>query len=849
MSEAAGSTGAATGMGVKAGSKSRLVAGSCALALVIAAAPVASQSQGAATSGSVPIKTARNPSGPPRLPDRAAHGPIGEDGLSQDELYLEADTVTRDDATDRLIARGHVLARYQDRTLRADELIYDTETGGVTVNGHAQIIAADGSVAYADHVDLDDKLHAGAATGFAERPPGNGKIAAASAVRRTTDVAELNRAIFTPCPICAPSGRPTSPSWSIQAEKAVQDKTHSIIIYHNATIRVKGLPVFWSPVLWTPDPTSPRQSGLLPARPLETKRLGLSWEQPYLWVISPSEDLLISPQVNTNVNPFLNLDFRKRFYSGQIEARFGYTFEKNFDNNGDKFGAETSRSYALTSGAFDIDNVWRWGFTGEHVSDATLFDRYDIINVTGQRGLYTDDTRRLMSQIFTVRQDSTSFFSLAAMNFQSLRVYTEVDAHGVPVIDRATGKPYQTTENQDGLPNVAPLIEAHWDPDLTVLNGRLSFSGSAVLLERSEASLNPYGYTTAGDVCYQTTNCNGVSDRRVSASAAWRSNYTLPVGVRISPFVDVRGDFYSVLAGIGPTANGSATNGGTYYPDANIGRALADAGVDVSYPLYRRLGATDLILEPMAEFVASPKAHLDPRIPNEDSLAVGLDETNMFRPDRFPGYDLYEGGPRASVGAMATLNWGLHHDARLFLGRAFQSENDLAFPAGSGLRDKDSDWVVMAASSPFQGLNAWTRERFDGQNGKLRRSEAAANWDVHWTKGIVRYLMDDTGLFDLIDPSFTYPATPLGRREEVEAAGYVMATRHWGFVFDATRDLRADVWRQTQAGIMYQDDCIRLKLVYKRDETNPLGTTSSIGFQWQIAIQGDGKFSDNYDSR
>ena len=40
---------------------------------------------------------------------------------------------------------------------------------------------------------------------------------------------------------------------------------------------------------------------------------GFSYDQPYLQVLSPYSDLVIAPQINSRVNPFLNLRYRQRF--------------------------------------------------------------------------------------------------------------------------------------------------------------------------------------------------------------------------------------------------------------------------------------------------------------------------------------------------------------------------------------------------------------------------------------------------------------------------------------------------------------------------------------------------------
>ena len=88
------------------------------------------------------------------------------DGLAAGELYMEADLVIRDDKNKITTARGNVEVRYQGRTLRANELIYDETRGTMRAKGDTTIINADGSVQFADEVVLDDQMKAGVATGL-----------------------------------------------------------------------------------------------------------------------------------------------------------------------------------------------------------------------------------------------------------------------------------------------------------------------------------------------------------------------------------------------------------------------------------------------------------------------------------------------------------------------------------------------------------------------------------------------------------------------------------------------------------------------------------------------------------
>src|SRR5690606_8913021 len=139
----------------------------------------------------------------------------GPDGLLPDQLYMEANLVVRDDKNKITTATGDVEVRYNDRTLRAQELIYDENKSTVIARGQVQTINADGTVEFADEVMLDEDLKAGVAIGFSSRQQQNIKLAAASAVRRSETIHELNRAIYTPCEICA-DDKPKTPTWSIR---------------------------------------------------------------------------------------------------------------------------------------------------------------------------------------------------------------------------------------------------------------------------------------------------------------------------------------------------------------------------------------------------------------------------------------------------------------------------------------------------------------------------------------------------------------------------------------------------------------------------------------------------------
>ena len=767
-------------------------------------------------------------------PAAVAQPAPGADGLTNEAVYIEADAASR--TGDVISAEGagadRVLARFRGATLRAGAVSYDLGLGIATADRQVEFVDPEGNTVFASHLELDSDLRAGVAVDFATRFRNGASLMAATAVRRSENVNELNYALFTPCPICDADGTPKEPSIAIQAEKVVQDEALRAILYRNAVFRVGGVPVFYLPFFAHPDPTVERASGFLVPIPSYDEGRGLSLEVPYLQVVSPSEDWLVSPQFNTDVAPLLNLQWRRRFADGTIVARGGYTYERSFgdfdlDGDGDaesnvKYGDRTSRSYFLGHGRFDPDGPWRWGFTLERVSDKTLFDRYDVRDPYQDNGLYYGDQRRLISQIYAERQTARSYVSFAAFALQSLRV-TRFD----PVT------PALNEFEADGaLPIVAPLIEARWEPEGPVLGGRLRLRGSAVSLTRSDYVGGPVlrpGIIPAGP----TLGLPGVDSRRISGQAEWRRTMISRLGVRWEPFVDVRGDVYAV-EDLPPMLG---------LEEEVVSRGRATAGVDISYPLFRRVSpGADLILEPAAQLSASTASDLDPRIPIEDSQTLELDESSLFRTDRFPGYDLYEGGLRLTVGGRATLRWAEGRQASLFIGRSYRADEESAFltpvpdsPAQlydpSGLASQSSDWVVQGSFSPSDRIRGWGHATIDA-SGEIRRAEAAV--DGRWGR---RNLATVSYIVDRSNPL----AGPLNRNYEfVQLSGQQFVYGNWGVAASGIADLERDIITRSEIGLLFDDDCFRFEIGYRRDNTRvrPTGPSEGVYVRLNLATFG-----------
>lgn len=744
----------------------------------------------------------------------------GDDGLNADGAFISADQVTSEDE-DTILARGQVEMRYEGRLIRADEVRYNQKTGYIVATGNIQSINPDGSVQYADRLEFDEAAQTGTGERIASISPDNSKLFAGKVERVDENTNELSQVIFTPCELCVKDGKTQEPVWSIQAGKIVQNKNRRMVYYRNAVLKARGVPVFYTPILWHADPDMERASGFLMARPSNSKRRGLSLELPYLWAVSPYTDIVISPQFNQKVNPFLNMEVSHRFHSGHINSRFGVTHEAYFNNRGERYDDKTTRGYVLADGAFTINSQWRWNFTGRHVFDkaeddrpyANLFDRYNISDGFPEVGEFRAGSRQFINQINLIRQTPTAYAALSVLSFQSLRI--QLDPGADP--ERLTAEIGKT------MPVIAPMVEAYWSPDAQVLGGRTSFSASGVSIRRF----------TRPDVDIAQGATSDVDSARLSVGANWRRDMLTPVGIKVAPFLETRHDEYRIAE--------YDTSGETH----RISRTLGTAGVDLSYPLIRKFSGLTAIIEPVAQLAISPDSQVEPYLTNEDSLVFEFDPTTLFKANKSPGFDLYEGGERLSVGVKSRLKFDSGYSLTTLVGRTFRTEDEPIYlqryntSSGtdyydpSGLAGKRSDWIVQAEfETPF-GLRGYNRYRLDSDSGEVRRGETGLSYAGPRTLATFRYVVDNTSPYG---PDERLNNTAY---ENFQLTGEHFFTANWGVSTRLNRDLNQGKWARSEIALIYRDDCTRLEVVYERDETligsSQNDALSTIFFRFSLA--------------
>src|SRR3954447_11922397 len=109
-----------------------------------------------------------------------------------------------------------------------------------------------------------------------------------------------------------------------------------------------------------------------------------------------------------------------------------------------------------------------------------------------------------------------------------------------------------------------------------------------------------------------------------------------------------------------------------------------------------------------------------------------FDASNLFRVDKFSGYDRVEGGGRANVGVQATTQFDRGGSINVLFGQSYQLFGMNSFAVAdatntgidSGLATARSDYVAKVSYSPNRTYTFTTRARLDEATLNVNRFEA-----------------------------------------------------------------------------------------------------------------------------
>ncbi len=592
----------------------------------------------------------------------ALAGPGPAHAQSDDQALpteLEADEMIYERDLGIVTARGSVEITQGERILFADVVTYNERDDLVTATGNVMLREPSGDVAFAEYVELSDGFKQGIIREIRVQRADRSRLSARVARREGEDRTVLERAVFTRCESC-PEHPDRPPIWQIKSGKVTRDVSTEIVEYEDAMFEMFGVPIFYTPYFYHPDPTIDRKSGILTPIIGSSTELGAQLTLPLYVVLDETSDFTFSPRITSKEGAVFGGEYRKRFDNGTFDTTGSITYVDEVDIGNRKTGAEEFRGHIQSAGRFDVGRGFESGFDLNRASDDTYLQRYDI----SSGDVLTSDL--YLRGIRGRHAASVEFFA-----FQSLR-----------------------QNDKDGdTPFVLPLASYSTSAEPSV-GGRLDGTLSAVALQRT----------------------SGRDTRRLSLEGDWAADHIGQFGDLMTFGLHLRGDGYMI-------SEAQSTDITAVNDDEFTGRVWPMASLMWRLPMVKQEGRLMQTVEPVVQVIASPGGGNPDAIPNEDSQSFEFSEANLFERNRFVGFDRIESGSRVNYGLRLGLHGEGGGRTDLIIGQSIRLNQTSSANVGTGLEDRFSDFVGRLSIAPSELVNYSLRFRFDADGPTVERHE------------------------------------------------------------------------------------------------------------------------------
>jgi len=678
--------------------------------------------------------------------------------LAGREIDFEADGLEYDSDSEVVTAKGNVLLRSDDQSVRADAVSWNRATGQIVATGNIRLVDDDGNQLFADRLELTDQLKAGAMTNLLLAFREGGRLAAAEGRRDEAGDIVLERAAYSACEVVDADGNSKQPSWRVTARRVVYDNETKRIRFHGAFLELFGQRLLPLPGLSLNADGSASSGFFIPDIAL-TASNGVELSSSYYMRLAENRDLLLSAYIYTEVPPMVSAQYRALTEHGAYQVTGYLTHSSRVPLNAVVPNSEKDlRGYLFANGRFQLDPNWSVTGSLRYASDRTFLRRYDISR---------DD--RLRSMVDVERIDANSYLSIAGWVTQATLVPT---AQGL-------------------VPIALPVIDFRYRLADPLLGGQIELQANSLAITRT----------------------NGQDTQRAFARAQWSLRRITAFGQEVTLTALVRGDVYHSDENLLTQTVSYRGNPGWQ------ARGIAIGALDVKWPFVGSfLGGTQ-VFTPRVQFVASP-AIRNLAIPNEDARSIDLEDSNLFALNRFPGHDRVEDGARMTYGADWQLDfpgWRI----KATMGQSYRlTDKPTLFPQGTGLTSEFSDWVGRTEIRYRDFFKLTHRYRVDKDNFAVRRNEVDATVgsdETYLELGYLRLNRDiDLTFEDLQDREEMRAAgrVAFARFWSVFGSAVVNLTdrdEDPSFTSDGFKPLR------TRLGIAYADDCLEFGFTWRRD--------------------------------
>jgi LPS-assembly protein len=737
------------------------------------------------------------------------------------QMLVKADELHYDYANNRVTALGSVQIYYNGSRLEANKVIYDQKVKRLRAEGNVWLREADGKIVTGEILDLDEDFRDGFVDSLHLEGADKTRFAAPRMERSTDKITVFESGVYTACEPCADDpSKP--PKWQVKAARIIHDDIEKMVYFENARLEFFDVPVFWWPYMSNPDPSVKRKTGWLPPTFGSSGLYGFGVTTPYYWALAPNYDMTVAPTLTTRQGLLLQAEWRQRLDNGAFTVHGAGINQLDpglfAEKNGAGYpGDRTNRGSLDSSGKFALNGQWTWGWDAMVVTDKTFFQDYGLSSYLQTNNAFRNFiTDAGTSQVYLAGRGDRSYFDARV-------IYT----YGLSLADV-----------QSQLPVIYPVIDYAYTFGQPVLGGELSYKANLTNLSREAAEFDAISQNaidnnlcatpTANPNTLTPANCllRGIPGTysRLSAEMTWRRTITDSYGQQFIPFASLRGDIATATIDNQPGVSNFIAPG-----QENMARVMPTVGLEYRYPFISVESWGTQTIEPIAQLIVRPNETFIGKTPNEDAQSLIFDDSNLFKVDKFSGWDRAEGGTRVNYGAQYTTQFNQGGSISALVGQSYQVLGLNSFAVAdtantgldSGLETRLSDYVARLSYQPDKTYTFTARFRIAEETYALQRAEfeAKANFD-RWT-AIVMY--------------GDYAAQPdigfLTRRDGVLATTQVKVTPNWSVLTSARYDITAGQFDQYRVGFGYIDDCLALAVNYITDYSYGFSPTTNTSIQ------------------
>lgn len=584
----------------------------------------------------------------------------------KEDVFIEAEQVDYDFENKLVVAQGKVEVMKGQTVLFADKIIYNQNDNSVTADGNVVTVDGSNTAIFSDSFTLSDGLKDGLISYFRARLSDGSLLAAAQAKRINANKIELEKAVYSPCPICATQpdqpAEDSSPQWQLKADKVTVDEAQQQVEYEDVMLEVYGTPVLYAPYFRHPTPDADRKSGFLPPELRTDANLGLALATPYYFNLSEDSDLTFTPTVTTQEGAVFAGDYRQTTRYGKYNFSGSVTRPRGFSELASNEADDKEvRGHIKATGEFDLTNTWDLGFDGEFATDDTYLRRYNF-----------NDADLLTSRAYLQRINERNFSDIQFVGFQGLL----------------------EQDDQSTIPKALPYARNYFESGVDL--------GPELKNAKAWSKINSFAIEREA----------GSENRRFSFENGITIPFISQAGHVFEAIASVRADYYN--------QSGDSL-------DTNETRAIPEVALGWNLPLINQLAdGSNILFQPIVKLIASPNVDYNAGIINEDSQDVEFSDLNIFERNRFRGVDLVESGTRANYGARGGY-YTDGYEINFTVGQSYSVNEPKNLPSNSGLEDNLSDIVGSIGMNIGEDFDMAYRFRLDPDHMKAQRNEIDAN--------------------------------------------------------------------------------------------------------------------------